>query len=94
ELTSLGGNSVSAVQGSFNGRNILTFQGHPEFTTAVTAAIVDLLEQKGVGVNALAKGHGSVEEIRGQSSEVSIHRPVHSDLIGKCVLNFLTPSTQ
>ena len=91
-LFSLGGSHATAIQGTFNRRNILTFQGHPEFTAERVLQILDLCEQH-EGLTDESLSRGTIAEIRG----VGIHAvrgPTHAEAIRRAIFNFMTPRSQ
>ena len=78
----IGYTDVCEDQGVYNKKNVLTFQGHPEFSVQVLRDLISDKHKAG-GFGNLPPGH-TVETVRG-----SLDNRIDDDVIGVIILNFI-----
>ncbi|KAK3283786.1 hypothetical protein CYMTET_8551 [Cymbomonas tetramitiformis] len=83
-LKNLGGTEVSPVNGLFNGSNILTFQGHPEFLPEAVNVCFDKLSDRGILPKRLPPG---VDEAKVRQS---VKLSVDADWLARTCWKFFT----
>ena len=84
ELANMGGTQLSPVNGLFNGDNLLTFQGHPEFSAAVVDGLIPVLAERGHLPARLPPAAGGLEGVRASLTEC-----VDAPWLREAMLSFL-----
>jgi GMP synthase-like glutamine amidotransferase len=98
-LRSMGGTRACPIEATFNGENVLTFQGHPEFDQATMNGILDRLIRSGKapGCFVATPPSSPKRKTRGfetgpttvKTARESLAISTHSDAVATCFWQFL-----
>eukprot|EP00239_Pterosperma_sp_CCMP1384_P006500 CAMPEP_0197859850 /NCGR_PEP_ID=MMETSP1438-20131217/34785_1 /TAXON_ID=1461541 /ORGANISM="Pterosperma sp., Strain CCMP1384" /LENGTH=294 /DNA_ID=CAMNT_0043476509 /DNA_START=261 /DNA_END=1145 /DNA_ORIENTATION=- len=81
-MFSMGGTDMSPHNGLFNGSNLLTFQGHPEFLPETVDLCIDALTKRDILPSRLPDGFG-IDKVR-----ESLSQSVDAKWLGYLTVNF------
>jgi len=79
----IGGTAHSPILGSYNKKNILTFQGHPEFTKEMLLRCIENLKKIKQIPDRLPEGE-TLEGI-----QESLNNPCNDDWVADCIVGFV-----